>query len=323
MGHPFPSPMEQRTMRMRHLSCRSSIALALTSMTLFVSRAPAQVSSPTGAESVAPQVEDGVVRELLRKIQDQQKSLDEQQKSIDEQQKSIDQQQKNLAALIGKLQRLLDGGTATNASIVGQPIVPSIAADASAPRANAALDTPPAVTGSASNPATLASLVASLIDDDRYRDGMVVYETRENAKVPFLLKFNVNTQIRYLNTLDSEGTFTDHLGVVSDVNTRNDITVNRSMFILGGYVFDKRLRYSVTVWTSAGAASIVVAGNIGWQFNKALTLTGGYTGVPGSRSLVNTFPFFTAIDRSMADNFFRPGFTQGAWASGEPVKGLN
>jgi hypothetical protein len=25
----------------------------------------------------------------------------------------------------------------------------------------------------------------------------------------------------------------------------------------------------------------------------------------------------------MADNFFRPGFTQGLWASGEPIKGLN
>jgi hypothetical protein len=95
------------------------------------------------------------------------------------------------------------------------------------------------------------------------------------------------------------------------------------MFILGGYIFDKRLRYSFTTWTSAGAASIVVAGNIGWQFSKALTITGGYTGVPGSRSLVNTFPFFTATDRSMADNFFRPGFTQGVWANGEPVKGLN
>jgi hypothetical protein len=66
--------------------------------------------------------------------------------------------------------------------------------------------------------------------------------------------------------------------------------------------------------TSAGAASIVVAGNIGWRFNQALTVTGGYTGVPGSRSLVNTFPFFQPTDRSMADNFFRPGFTQGAWA---------
>ena len=95
------------------------------------------------------------------------------------------------------------------------------------------------------------------------------------------------------------------------------------MFILGGYIFDQRARYSFTVWTSAGAASIVVASNIGWQFNKAITITGGYTGVPGSRSLVNTFPFFTATDRSMADNFFRPGFTQGVWANGEPVKGLN
>lgn len=137
------------------------------------------------------------------------------------------------------------------------------------------------------------------------------------------MRFNVNTQVRYLNTLSSDDTFTDHLGAVREVHRRNDITVNRTMFILGGYMFDKRLRYSMTVWTSAGAASIVVAGNIGWQFNKALTITGGYTGVPGSRSLVNTFPFFTATDRSMADNFFRPGFTQGIWANGEPVKGLH
>jgi hypothetical protein len=158
---------------------------------------------------------------------------------------------------------------------------------------------------------------------DHYQDGIVIWRNPDDATVPFLLKFNVNTQIRYLNTTSSDDTFTDHLGVVRDVNQRNDITVNRTMFILGGYIFDKRLRYSSTVWTSAGAASIVVAGTIGWQFNQGLTLTGGYTGIPGSRSLVNTFPFFTGTDRSMADNFFRPGFTQGLWANGEPVKGLN
>ena len=71
------------------------------------------------------------------------------------------------------------------------------------------------------------------------RDGIVIWETPEDAKVPFLLKFNVNTQLRYLNTLDSDETFTDHLGVARDVHTRNDITVNRAMFILGGYIFDK------------------------------------------------------------------------------------
>ena len=159
--------------------------------------------------------------------------------------------------------------------------------------------------------------------NDRYQDGIVIWETPADEKVPFLLKFNVNTQLRYLNTKDSDESFTDHLGVAHDVHTRNDITVNRAMFILGGYIFDQRARYSFTVWTSAGAASIIVAGNIGWQFNKAIAITGGYTGVPGSRSLVATFPFFTAVDRSMADNFFRPGFTQGVWANGEPGKGLS
>src|SRR5262245_64270995 len=75
---------------------------------------------------------------------------------------------------------------------------------------------------------------------------MIIWETPEDAQVPFLLKFNINTQLRYLNTLDSEETFTDHLGVTRDVHRRNDITVNRAMFILGGYVFDQRARYSFT-----------------------------------------------------------------------------
>ena len=182
---------------------------------------------------------------------------------------------------------------------------------------------PPATTDSGGASGQTASATAPQTSNDRYRDGMVIWETPADASVPFLLRFNINTQLRYLNTQNSEETFTDHLGVIRDVHTRNDITVNRAMFILGGYVFDQRLRYSFTVWTSAGAASIVVASNIGWQFNKALTVTAGYTGVPGSRSLVNTFPFFTSTDRSMADNFFRPGFTQGAWANGEFGKGLN
>jgi hypothetical protein len=182
---------------------------------------------------------------------------------------------------------------------------------------------PPAGPDSARAAAEASSPPAGETSSGRYLDGIIVAQSPEGADLPFLLKFNVNTQIRYLNTTDSDATFTDHLGVVREVSKRNDITVNRTMFILGGHVFDKRLIYSCTVWTSAGAASIVIAGNIGWRVNRGLMLTGGYTGVPGSRSLVNTFPFFTSTDRTMVDNFFRPGFTQGLWASGEPVRGLN
>ena len=246
--------------------------------------------------------ENATVRELLRRMEEQQKVLLEQ---------------------VERLQRRFDGGTAADASLAGQPVAPPATADASARAANAPPNAPQPVADSPSTSAEPASAPATQPDEERYQDGIVIWKTPDDAKVPFLMRFNNNTQIRYLNTLSSDETFTDHLGNVREVHRRNDITVNRSMFILGGYIFDKRARYSLTVWTSAGAASIIVAGNIGWQFNKHLTVTGGYTGVPGSRSLVNTFPYFTAGDRSMADNFFRPGFTQGVWATGEIGKGFN
>jgi hypothetical protein len=274
---------------------RASVALGLTFVPFLASSASGQspAARPDGtvaAEDPKPKIlspneieavktENAEVRELLRKMEEQQKMLLEQ---------------------AGRLQRQLDGNAATD--------VPA----------------PAPVTDSPSTSLqTTSTSVQATSATPRYRDGMVIWETPADAEVPFLLRFNINTQLRYLNTLSSDETFTDHLGVVRDVHRRHDITVNRAMFIFGGYVFDPKLRYSFTVWTSAGAASIVVASNIGWQFNKALTVTAGYTGVPGSRSLVNTFPFFQAIDRSMADNFFRPGFTQGAWANGEVLKNLH
>ena len=235
--------------------------------------------------------------------------------AVREQLRRMEEQQKTLLELVDRLQRRLDGLPIAEAPSSAQPLGSAHAADTAALSTAAPEPTAPSP--------SVSAVQAKSTDDDHYQDGIVIWKNPDDSKVPFLLKFNVNTQLRYLNTTNSDDTFTDHLGVVRSVHTRNDITVNRTMFILGGYMFSKKLQYSMTVWTSAGAASIVVAGNIGWRFNKALTLTAGYTGVPGSRSLVGTFPFFQVLDRSMADNFFRPGFTQGVWASGEPVKGLN
>ncbi len=273
--------------------------------------APASEPKPSGPEEKAT-AEETRPKDLENDVE----TLKAENTAVREQLRKMEERQKVLLEQFERLQRRLDGATAADVSVpvtetgnlpadstnaANAPVLPANSGDASARRAPAKAQE----------------------KEDRYQDGIVIWQNSDDAKVPFLMKFNVNTQVRYLNTLSSNDTFTDHLGVVREVQKRNDITVNRTMFILGGYIFDKRLRYSSTVWTSAGAASIVVAGNIGWQFNKALTITGGYNGVPGSRSLVNTFPFFTSTDRSMADNFFRPGFTQGVWANGEPVKGLN
>jgi hypothetical protein len=275
------------------------LTLACTAAALHETPALGQPDPPVPENDfqhviTALQAENAAIKEQLRKLEEQQQ----------------------------KLLELVAGSRANPAVVPVAAVTTEGAASSQVAPAEVSMPTTTATTASIAEPVNAAP-PTQRDGNDRYQDGIVIWRTSNDANVPFLMKFNLNTQIRYLNSTSSDDTFTDHLGGVRNVDTRNDITVNRTMFILGGYIFDPRLRYSSTVWTSAGAASIVVAGTIGWQFNKALTVTGGYTGVPGSRSLVNTFPFFTATDRSMADNFFRPGFTQGVWANGELTDGLN
>jgi len=315
------------------------LTLALTALTLLTPSASGQskTTRPTNSDKESVATEARPIAESKgdvngppkpNDLESQVSAVKAENAAFREALRKMEEQQKTLLEMVERLQKKLDDTATVSVSGTGQPVEPLTTADASAKIPLTATNTNaanlPLPTSDAENAsAQPASVVTQQGTDDHYRDGVVIWENPEDAKIPFLLKFNVNTQIRYLNTQNSKETFTDHLGVVREVHSRNDITVNRSMFILAGYMFSKKLQYSMTVWTSAGAASIVVAGNIGWRFNKALTVTGGYTGVPGSRSLVGTFPFFQPIDRSMADNFFRPGFTQGVWANGEPAKGLN
>ncbi len=237
--------------------------------------------------------------------------------ALREQLNRVEEQQKLLLEVVNDLRQRL-GSPAT--PIVGDPLSSSQQNFAATRELATSVSNIPVPRDPAAQPQSVSAIQAI---SNRYRDGIIIGEAPEGAEVPFLLKLQGLTQVRYINSLSSQETFTDHLGNTYAVDTRNDITVNRSMMIFGGYIFSKRAPYSFTIWTSAGAASIIVAGNIGWQFSKAFTLTGGYFGVPGSRSLVGTFPFFTANDRTMADNFFRPGFTQGVVMNGQPVKGLN
>jgi hypothetical protein len=311
------------------------VALTLTSVTLFAGSAFGQspatrpdsrqrevsaaqeprLSNPEApaSEPKPSRPEDKVAAEEPRPkdLESEVESLKADNAAVREELRKMLEQQKAMLEQVERLQRRLEGAATEEVQPTGRPQETPQAADVPVPLTNAG------------NASAQPASVGAQEKEDRYQDGMVIWQNSDDARVPFLMRFNVNTQVRYLNTLSADDTFTDHLGVVREVHKRNDITVNRAMFILGGYVFDKRLRYSMTVWTSAGSASIVVAGNIGWQFNKKLTITGGYTGVPGSRSLVNSFPFFASTDRTMADNFFRPAFTQGVWANGELRKGLH
>jgi len=156
-----------------------------------------------------------------------------------------------------------------------------------------------------------------------YDQGFVLVPTLDPVKTPFRLRLNHVSQFRYTNSLAVKKTYTDHLGNVKDVLTRNDIQLTRDVFYFSGFAFDPRLDFNILLYTSSATLSATAAGYVGFVFNDAFALRAGFFSLPAVRSLTGTYPFFHSTDRSMANNYVRPGFTQGVWANGEPFPGFN
>lgn len=128
--------------------------------------------------------------------------------------------------------------------------------------------------------------------------------------------------IRYLNQLPAEQTFVDHLGNEHEVDPRHDIYSHRVMVFLKGWLGLPRFRYQIIFWTVNTTDQDAIFANLGYQFHPAFSVYGGLNGLPGTRSLQGSHPYWLAPDRVMADEFFRPFFTNGIWATGEPLPGL-
>lgn len=127
--------------------------------------------------------------------------------------------------------------------------------------------------------------------------------------------------VRYMNQMGND-TFIDHLGREQPVDLRHDIYSHRVIVFLKGWVADPKLVYQIAWWTVNTTDQDALFGNLGYQFHKSFNLYAGINGNPGSRSLQGSHPYWLAHDRVMADEFFRPFFTQGMWANGEVAPGL-
>jgi hypothetical protein len=130
------------------------------------------------------------------------------------------------------------------------------------------------------------------------------------------------TLVRYLDQQPDDKEFTDHLGRERPVDGRRDIYSHRTLVWLNGWVGDPKLRYTIAWWTVNTTDQDALFGNIGYQFDKRFNLYAGIFGNPGSRSMLGSHPYWMGHDRVMADEFFRPFFTQGVFANGEILPGL-
>lgn len=127
---------------------------------------------------------------------------------------------------------------------------------------------------------------------------------------------------RYLNQKPENDSLTDHLGNTTYIDSRRDLQFHRAMLFFKGWIYNPKFSYNITVWTVMSTQQVAVIGNMGYSFHKAFNLFAGVNGLPGTRSLNNSHPLWLGTDRVMIDDFIRPGFTSGVFATGEPLPGL-
>ncbi|HLH20776.1 MAG TPA: hypothetical protein VKX45_26355 [Bryobacteraceae bacterium] len=127
---------------------------------------------------------------------------------------------------------------------------------------------------------------------------------------------------RFLNQTPGEQTATDHLGRPMNVTPRLDFQFHRVMLFSQGWLFDPRFQYLTFVWTVQDTNQVAVGGALSYNFSKYLNLGLGWNAYPGTQSLQGSHPYWVSYDRVMADEFFRPYFSQGVFAQGNLLRTL-
>lgn len=141
------------------------------------------------------------------------------------------------------------------------------------------------------------------------------------------LNVSIYTYVRYLNQLGLNPSYVDAFGNTQSVQRRQDMQLLKLQIKFLGWIMNPKLRYFLYAWTSNAnqgqGAQVVLAGNLQYTFSKYFTLGGGIKSLPGTRSVEGNFPFWPSVDsRMIADEFMRPSYTSGVWATGELAKRL-
>ena len=136
------------------------------------------------------------------------------------------------------------------------------------------------------------------------------------------LSISIYTYARYLNQLALNSTYTNAFGVTTPVTRRQDIQLQKLQMKFLGWMMSPKFRYFLYAWTSnpnqGQGAQVVLAGNLNYTFNKYVTLGAGIYSLPGTRSVEGNFPFWLSVDsRLIADEFFRPSYTDGFIIKGQ------
>ena len=150
--------------------------------------------------------------------------------------------------------------------------------------------------------------------------GLVLLKTdSRRGEFPFAMALGGFMQVRWFEFARDATLHSYSVGPPLPVNNINTFNINRFLISFHGHVVDERLVYNFALFgtTNVGLRTgVVPIGLAGWKFSEAATVGGGVSIVPGSREWTEAQPWTVGVDRSMANTFFRPGYSPGAAALG-------
>jgi len=149
--------------------------------------------------------------------------------------------------------------------------------------------------------------------------GLVLLATNpRRGDFPFSMALGGYMQLRWLE-FARDATQWIEVGQPRPINNINTFNINRFLLSFTGHVVDERLLYFFALFGTSNVGirtGVVPIGMVGWKFSDAATVGGGVTIVPGSREWVESTAWRVGVDSSMANTFFRPGYSPGVQAMG-------
>jgi hypothetical protein len=295
------TPSEKLEMLRRRIRLTFVLGVALTNVFL----ASAQESSPGSSPRNTPPS-----AQVLDQLVEQNQQLEKQNQQIEQQNQQLQKQN----------QQLMEQVKALRGSVAQPPIANGQAAE----------DTSVQATGGQSDQTVKASSPAQDKGDDKTRmpeasEGNDAIFGEFNPGRGFTVgrskygELNLSGYMvaRYLNQLPGEQSATDHLERPIAVTPRQDFQFHRVMLFSQGWLFSPKFQYSTFLWTVQDTNQVAVGGALYYTFGKYMTLGAGWNAYPGTQSLQGSHPYWESYDRVMADEFFRPYFSQGVFAQGK------
>lgn len=136
---------------------------------------------------------------------------------------------------------------------------------------------------------------------------------------PYSLYIGARLQLRHTGFTRDAETWTDSAGVTSEIRNRNQFEAERLRLNLSGTAIDPNLSYYLIFDGDADGGSNVdqLAYIVTYAFDDALKLRLGRWKAASDREWLLSSRLLSLVDRSMATEYFRAGFTDGLWLLGD------